>query len=206
MRALVVALVACCLPAVTGCSSPPTDASAATTRAATPESASVRTPAPGTTYVAPTTAPAPLPVATVDKTQAGIFILVWVETLNYGYAQNDADPLRKSISLGCFTCANWVIDVQTHKNDGVTQTGGAVHVRQLVYLGPANADFRFRALLDRDPGVSTGKDGTTTPVIGSTGQVVDLQVGVSTSGLTGKKSWTIKSITAPAAASPSPSR
>ena len=158
------------------------------------------------TYQPPATAPPPLPVATIDKTQAGIFVLVWVETLNYGYAHNDADPLRRSITLGCFTCANWVIDVQTHKNKGITQTGGAVHVRQLAYLGPTGTDFLFRALLDRDPGTTTTKSGVASPVVGSTGQVVDLQVGVTTSSLTNNNAWTMKSITTPPSApAPSPS-
>ena len=208
--ALTAAALSLAVPALTGCSNSASSAAAPpsgrTTKAATSAAPS---PVAASTYQAPATAPTALPVTTVDETQAGIFILVWVETLNYGYAHSDANPLRQSISLGCFTCANWVIDVQTHENNGITQVGGAVHVRQLVFLGPAGDGFSFRALLDRDPGATTAKNGTTTAIIGSTGEVVDLRVTVTTSSLTKKKAWTMTSITAPqepaGSAAPSPS-
>ena len=196
------------VPALAACSS--RDSLAATksaTARATKSAASTTAttqPVAASTYQPPVTAPRPLPVDKVDDTQAGIFVLVWVVTLNYGYAHNDADPLRASISLGCFTCSNWVIDIQNRKNDGTSQTGGGIHIRQLVLLGASGGNFQFRALLDRDPGETTGQDGTNNPVPGSTGQIVDMTVGPTTSSLSGKSSWTMKSITEPQATSPSP--
>jgi hypothetical protein len=138
-----------------------------------------------------------VPIGSPDKTTAGIFVLVWFETLDYGYASGDADPLRKAVGLGCFTCANWIIEVQTQANKKMTRTGGYVHVRDLVYVDRVEDDYRFRAVLDRDPGVVTAPDGTRTAVTQGSGEVVELRVGLSTSTLSGRKFWTMKSITSP---------
>jgi Family of unknown function (DUF6318) len=148
-------------------------------------------------YAPPTQAPVRVPVTSPDKTKAGIFVLVWFETLNYGYATGDADPLRKAVGLGCFTCANWIIEVQTGANKKMTRTGGFVHVRDLAYVDRVEDDYRFRAVLDRDPGVVTAPDGTPTAVTRGSGEVVELRVGISTSTLSGRRFWTMKSITAP---------
>jgi hypothetical protein len=138
-----------------------------------------------------------VPISSADKATAGVFVLVWFETLDYGYATGDADPLRRTVTLGCFTCANWIIDVQTEAAQHLARQGGYVHVRQLVYVGPDRGDHVFRAVLDRDPGLLTAPDGTQTPVSASSGEVVELRVGLTTSALTGKTTWTMKSVTAP---------
>jgi hypothetical protein len=124
-------------------------------------------------------------------------VLVWFETLNYGYASGDADPLRNSVGMGCFTCANWIIEVQKQANDKLTRAGGYVHVRDLAYVGRVADDYTLRARLDRDPGVVTATDGTSKPVAQGSGEVVELRVGLSSSSLTGRKAWTMKSITSP---------
>lgn len=139
-----------------------------------------------------------MPTATPDRTVAGIFVLAWFETLNYGFATGDADPLRASVGLGCFTCANWIIEVQTQADEGLAREGGYVHVRDLVYLGPEGDDFLFRARLDRDPGTLTTADGSQTALAAGSGEVVDLRVGVVTSSLTDSSAWSMKAITAPA--------
>ena len=139
-----------------------------------------------------------VPVKSPDKTKAAIFVLVWFETLDYSYASGDADPLRQTIALGCFTCANWIIEAQTQADKKLTRVGGYVHVRDLAYIGPAKGgDYRFRAVLNRDPGVLTSPDGTKTAIASSSGEMVDLLVGLKTSSLTGTTSWLMKSVTTP---------
>ena len=154
-------------------------------------------PASSTDYTPPTTAPASVPVTPHTKTTAGVFVLVWFESLNYGFASGDANPLRQSTGLGCFTCANWITEIQNQADEKLTHEGGFVHVRDLAYVGPVDDDFLLRAVLDRDPGVVTAPDGTTTPVTAGSGEVVELRVGVSTSTLSKKSFWTVKSLTTP---------
>lgn len=149
-------------------------------------------------YSPPTEPPPPVPVESPDKTRAGIFVLAWFETLNYGYAADDADPLRQATGLGCFTCMNWIVEVQTQADRDLDREAGFVHVRDLVYLGPAEENYLFRAALDRDPGVLTAPDGTQTAVDAGAGEVVDVTVGISSSSLTETSNWTMKAITAPA--------
>jgi hypothetical protein len=161
---------------------------------------STKAPSPSATasaYRPPTKAPGAVPVNAPDKTTAAIFVLVWFETLDYGYASGDADPLRRTVTLGCFTCANWIIEVQTQATNHLVRTGGYVHVRQLVYVGPDKDDYVFRAVLDREPGVLVAPDGIETPVSASSGEVVELRVGLTTSALTRKTTWTMKSVTTP---------
>lgn len=139
-----------------------------------------------------------MPVDSPNKTTAGIFVLVWFETLNYGYATGDADPLRKTATLGCFTCVNWIKEVQTQADQRMRRTGGFVHVRDLAFTGSEGKDFRFRAALDRDAGVLTAPDGSTEPVVPGAGEVVDLRVGIATSHLTtASKLWVMQSVAAP---------
>lgn len=154
-------------------------------------------PAAAPTYSPPTVAPPPVSASSPDTTRAAIFALAWFETLNYGFATGDADPLRQSISLGCFTCANWVIEVQTQADRNLRREGGHVHVRDLVFVGPSGDDFVFRAVLNRDGGELIAPDGGRTAVVESTGEEVDLSVGLSSSSLTGTTAWSMKGITAP---------
>jgi len=105
-----------------------------------------------------------VPVGDPDKTKAGIFVLVWFETLNYAFANNDADPLPRSVGPGCFACTNWISEVQTNADKQQTQQGGALHVRDLAFRGEDNDDFLFRAVLNRDPGTLADTDGTTTSI------------------------------------------
>jgi hypothetical protein len=122
---------------------------------------------------------------------------VWFETLDYGYASGEADPLRRTVTLGCFTCANWIIEVQSQATKHLDRTGGYVHVRQLVFIESDKEDYVFRAVLDRDPGVLAAPDGTLTPVSASSGEQVELRVGVTESALTGKTTWTMRSVSTP---------
>jgi hypothetical protein len=192
-----VALVAA-LALLTGCSSDASGAAAATTKHAASSLSPTPTESPtAERYTPPKQAPARVPVGAPDKTKAGIFVLVWFETLDYAYASGDADPLRKTIALGCFPCANWVIEVQTQADKDVTREGGYVHVRDLAYLGQEKDDYRFRAVLNRDPGELTAPDGTRVPIVGSSGEMVDLLVGLKTSSLTGTTSWLMKAVTSP---------
>lgn len=176
-------------------------ATAATAKPTPPASAAGPTPAAASSTAAPyrplTAAPQAVPVDSPDKTTAGIFVLVWFETLNYGYATGDADPLRKSVALGCFTCVNWIKEVQTQADKRMRRTGGFVHVRNLAFTGTSGKDFRFRAALDRDPGALTTPDGATEPVVPGAGEVVDLLVGIATSTLTKSKMWVMQSVAAP---------
>lgn len=149
------------------------------------------------TYTPPAEPPPPVPVESPDETRAADFVLAWFETLNYGFATGDADPLRQAVTLGCFTCANWVIEVQTQADRDLDREGGYVHVRDLAYIGPTGEDFAFRAVLNRDPGALTAPDGTRTAVDASSGEVVDLTVGLSSSSLTNTTSWAMKAVTAP---------
>jgi hypothetical protein len=190
------ALVAA-LALLAGCSGDPGPQDAAAKKASRTASSVPTVLARTKQYVPPTRAPAPVPVDSPDKTTAGIFVLVWFETLDYGYASGDADPLRRSVGLGCFTCANWIIEVQAQANKKLTRAGGYVHVRDLAYVDRVEDDYRFRAVLDREPGVVAAPDGTRSAVTQSSGEVVELRVGLSTSTLSGRKSWTMKSITSP---------
>jgi hypothetical protein len=191
------ALVAA-LALLTGCSGND-DARAATVAPTKSPTASPTTASPTTRpYTPPTAAPAAMPVtAPRNKTTAGIFVLVWFETLNYGYAAGDADPLRRMVTLGCFTCDNWIIDVQDEANKHLVRTGGFVHVRQLLYVDTDKGDYVFRAVLDRDPGVLTAPDGSNSPVMASSGEVVELRIGLTKSTITDKTSWAMKSVTTP---------
>lgn len=153
-------------------------------------------------YLPPSTAPDAVPVATVDLDTATTFVVAWFETLNYGLATGDADPLREMTGLGCFTCANWIIEIQTQADGGARREGGSVHVVDMARVAAAAPggqpeDFTFRARLTRDAGELIAPDGTRTPLDASQGEVVDLTVGLSTSTLTGETFWTMKSITAP---------
>jgi hypothetical protein len=162
--------------------------------------ASAKSPSPSATpYSPPTKTPGIVPIKPPDKTTAGIFVLVWFETLDYGYASGDADPLRQTVTLGCFTCANWIIEVQTQANKHLERTGGYLHVRQLVFVESVKGDYVFRAVLDRDPGVLAAPDGKLTPISPSSGEQVELRVGLTKSEITGKTTWTMKSVTTPSA-------
>jgi Family of unknown function (DUF6318) len=198
-RALVspaLALVAA-LALLSGCSDDgrPQAAAAATAKTkASPSATATETAKP---YTPPTKAPGVVPIKPPDKTTAGIFVLVWFETLDYGYATGDADPLRQSVTLGCFTCANWIIEVQTQANKHLERTGGYIHVRQLVFVESDKGDYVFRAVLDRDPGVLAAPDGKLTPISPSSGEPVELRVGLTKSALTNKTTWTMKSVATP---------
>jgi hypothetical protein len=150
-------------------------------------------------YNPPTQAPEAVPVSSPDKTTAGIFVLVWFETLDYGYASGDADPLRRTVTLGCFTCANWIIEVQTQATEHLVRKGGYVHVRQLVFVESDKGDYVFRAVLGRDPGVLAAPDGKLTPISPSSGEQIELRAGLTKSEITGKTTWTMKSVTTPGA-------
>lgn len=155
-------------------------------------------------YTPPSRAPEVVPASTVDLDAATTFVITWFETLNYGFATGDADPLRTSTGLGCFTCANWITEIQSQADQDVRRVGGSVHVVDMASVAVAPGgrsgepeDFVFRARLSRDAGALVAADGTRTPLDASQGEVVDLTVGLSTSSLTGETSWTMKSIAAP---------
>jgi hypothetical protein len=186
------------LALLAGCSGDGSSQAAAAARtkanAASPSAAATETTKP---YTPPARAPGAVPTTSPDKTTAGTFVLVWFETLNYGYRAGDADPLRQTVTLGCFTCVNWILEVQNQADKHLKRTGGYVHVRELLFDKTDKGDYIFRAALDRDPGVLAAPDGTETPISASSGEVVELRVGLTKSGLTGKTSWTMKSVTTP---------
>jgi hypothetical protein len=187
------------LALLSGCSGDGRPQAAAAASAKTKSSPSATASASETAkpYTPPTKAPGVVPIKPPDKTTAGIFVLVWFETLDYGYASGDAGPLRQAVTLGCFTCANWIIEVQGQADKHLQRTGGYVHVRQLVFVESDKGDYVFRAVLDRDPGVLAAPDGKLTPISPSSGEPVELRIGLTKSELTGKTTWTMRSVTTP---------
>ncbi|GAB3056374.1 hypothetical protein GCM10027053_17060 [Intrasporangium mesophilum] len=125
------------------------------------------------------------------------FLLTWVDVLNYGFATGDADPLRRSTAMGCYTCANWIIDVQTQRDKQLVRDGGRVRIDSAVFRGTTDGLFFFRASMTQDAGSLSDGRGKIVPIPASGPEVVDLAVGISTSSITGAKSWTMKSIEAP---------
>ena len=136
-------------------------------------------------YSAPTTAPSPVSVAVVDTDTAVDFVMTWFELLNYGFASGDADPLRRSTGLGCFTCANWIREVQTTADQNAERSSAFIHVDGMALIGQADQNFSFRASLVQDAGTLST-------------EIVELTVGISTSSLSGARSWAMKSIVPPA--------
>lgn len=149
-------------------------------------------------YEAPSTAPS-LPATNVeDVDRARDFVLAYVETLNYGYATGDADPLRKVTSLSCFTCQQWIIEIATLEEEGLTREGGSVLVSTIGTVGETTTGgFQFRVVLDRLPGEVTDGEGDSIAFDAST-EIVDVAVGVQTSGITGDTTWTMSTVQAPA--------
>jgi hypothetical protein len=174
------------LPVLTACSG-----AGATARPSTSASSP-------STEVAPSVAPTAVPVGAADLDAATDFVLAWFQTLNYGLSTGDADPLRRTTSLGCFTCAQWITQVQQQHDDGGTRTGGLVTLRDAALAGMIGDDYVIRASLQQQPGqVSTGTGSPRpVPAAGST-EIVDLQVGVSTASFDGQPRWTMKAITPP---------
>ena len=136
-------------------------------------------------YTAPSTAPTPVAVAVVDTDTAVDFVMAWFELLNYGFASGDADPLRQSTGLGCFTCANWIREVQGMADQNAERSSAFIHVDGMALIGQADENFSFRASLVQDAGTLST-------------EIVELTVGISTSSLSGARNWTMKSITPPA--------
>lgn len=187
LRAALALLACAALPALGGCSG-----AAATTspRASASPSTSL--------VVAPTAAPAEVPAAPADLAAATDFVLAYVKALNYGLATGDADPLRRTTSLACFTCAGWVTQIQQQHDAGEHRDGGLLALGGAAAVGMVGDDFVLRASIQQQPGTISGGSGPARPVpaAGST-EVVDLQVGVSTASLDGRPRWTMKSITPP---------
>jgi hypothetical protein len=170
----------------------------ATAQQTAPPSAGRSQATPGATaYGGRVTPPATVSATSVDKDHAVDFLLTWVDVLNYGFATGDADPLRHSTAMGCYTCANWIIDVQTQRDQQLTRDGGRVRIDSAVFRGTAEGLFFFRASLTQDAGRLSDDRGQVVPIPASGPEVVDLAVGISTSSITGAKSWTMKSIEAP---------
>jgi len=150
-------------------------------------------------YVAPSVAPS-LPATDIDTSEQGReFVLAYFETLNYGYATGDADPLRAVTSLSCFTCQQWIIEIATLQEEGLTREGGSLLVSTIGTVGQAvGGGYQFRVELDRLPGQVTDASGENTLEFGASTEFVDITVGLQTSGLTGETTWTTSSVTAPA--------
>ncbi|MGW5240179.1 DUF6318 family protein [Monashia sp. NPDC004114] len=168
-----------------------------TQQTAPPTAAGQRTTPGPTAYAGNVTPPATVSTTSVDKDRAVDFLLTWVDVLNYGFATGDADPLRRSTAMGCYTCANWIIDVQTQRDKQLTRDGGRVRIDSAVFRGTTDGLFFFRASLTQDAGSLSDGRGKIVPIPASGPEVVDLAVGISTSSVTGAKSWTMKSIEAP---------
>jgi hypothetical protein len=193
------ALACALLGGCAGSTDTPKAAAASRSHGSGPSSSAGATAPARATYRPPVTAPPTVPASDRDQTTAGVFVLAWFETLNYGLATGDADPLREAVGLGCFTCANWIIEVQRQADLDLTRAGGFVHVRDLVLVAEQeDGTYTFRATLDRDPGTLTAPDGTTAPVDEGRGEVVDVVVGTTTSTLVDRTAWVVRSITAPA--------
>jgi hypothetical protein len=147
---------------------------------------------------APTAPPNEVPVGSADLDAATDFVLAWFQALNYGLATGDADPLRRTTSLACFTCAAWVTQVQQQHDAGEHRDGGLVSLGGAAAVGMVGEDFVLRASIQQQPGTVSGGNASVRPVpaAGSV-EVVDLRVGVSTASMDGKPRWTMKAITPP---------
>jgi hypothetical protein len=175
------------LPVMSGCSS------ARAVVAATPPVSSTTTGPP-----APTAAPAEVPVGNGDLDTATDFVLAWFQTLNYGLSSGDADPLRGTTSLGCFTCAAWIAQVQEQHDRREHRVAGLVDLRDAAVAGMVGKDYVIRASLQQQPGrIENGRGATQTVPAAGTVEIVDLQVGVTTASLDGRPRWTMKAITPP---------
>lgn len=142
--------------------------------------------------------PAVVAADVADKAHAVDFVVAWFQGLNRAFATGDADVLRESTGLGCFTCQNWVIEIQDLSDGGLTRRGGQVELGTVVYRGRQGENFLFRASLTRRAGALVDASGATVGTLPESGQqVVDLMVGVSTSSVTGNKSWTMRSVAEP---------
>lgn len=150
-------------------------------------------------YVAPSVAPT-LPATDVDTAEQGReFVLAYVETLNYGYATGDADPLRAVTSLSCFTCQQWIIEIATLEEEGLTREGGSLLVSTIGTVGrTVGSGYQYRVVLDRLPGQVVDAAGSNAATFEASTEIVDVTVGLETSGLTGATTWTTTSVTAPA--------
>ena len=150
-------------------------------------------------YAAPSVAPS-LPGTDVDTAEQGReFVLAYVETLNYGYATGDADPLRAVTSLSCFTCQQWIIEIATLEEEGLTREGGSLLVSTIGTVGgTVGGGYQYRVVLDRLPGQVRDATGSNAATFEASTEIVDVTVGLETSGLTGATSWTTTSVTAPA--------
>lgn len=147
--------------------------------------------------VAPPTAPAAVPVGNGDLEGATDFVIAWFDTLNYGFSSGDADPLRRTTSLGCFTCVGWISEIQQQHDRAAHREGGLVVLRDAALAGMVGKDYVIRASLQQQPGRVTGTGAPrAVPAAGSI-EIVDLQVGISTTSLDGKPRWAMKSITPP---------
>lgn len=187
LRAVLALLVCAALPALGGCSG--------ATATTSPSASSSPT---TSLVVAPTAPPAEVPAAPSDLAAATDFVLAWFQALNYGLATGDADPLRSTTSLACFTCAGWVTQIQQQHDAGERRDGGLLALGGAAAVGMIGDDFVLRVSIQQQPGTIADGSGPARPVpaAGST-EVVDLQVGVSTASLDGTPRWRMKSITPP---------
>lgn len=189
---MVVLLAAC-----SGGADPDPDPSGAAASAAAPSGgASVVAPPP---YEPPSVAPS-LPATDVDTVeQSREFVLTYFETLNYGYATGESDPLAAITSLSCFTCQQWIIEIATLEEEGLTRVGGSLLVSTIGTVGQTtNGDYQFRVVLDRLPGEITDATGENTRTFEASTEIIDVAVGLETSGITGNTTWTMSSVTPPA--------
>lgn len=140
-----------------------------------------------------------LPATDVDTAEQGReFVLAYVETLNYGYATGDADPLRAVTSLSCFTCQQWIIEIASLEQEGLTREGGSLLVSTIGTVGETAGRYQYRVVLDRLPGQVTDASGDNTLTFEPSTEIVDVSVGLETSGITGETTWTTTSVAAPA--------
>jgi hypothetical protein len=175
------------LPALSACSGAGATAAPASSATASPSAP-----------VAPSVAPNAVPVGAADLDAATDFVLAWFQTLNYGLASGDADPLRQTTSLGCFTCAGWITQVQEQHDRAEHREGGLVTLRDAALAGMVGQDYVIRASLQQQPGqIDNGLGASRAVPAAGTIEIVDLQVGVTTASLDGQARWAMKAITPP---------
>ncbi len=148
-----------------------------------------------TPYVVPSTRPAPVTATAVQRDDAVDAVVRFFDALNYGYATNDADPLRTMSTLDCSPCVAWIQEIQRNHDEGRRQVGGFVRLLEMRADGQQQHRFLFRAVLVREAGTITGPTATT-PVVGAgKAELVDIVVSVQQSAATGMTSWVLTAMT-----------
>ncbi len=146
-------------------------------------------------YRVPTSPPTPVPFEAMDRETGAHAVQVFLDAVNYGFARNDADPLRDVSSLGCMGCLGWIKEIDTRARDGRTQRGGAIRLVRANLIEESPQVLTFVVSMVRESGEVRDGNGGVTPIPAGAAELAELQVGPSESMVTGRKTWNVHTMT-----------